>query len=352
MLNRREMIAGSIALAGAGIAHATPRANTRRDVIDSIAVPPGFSGVIAHGARGRTLYARAIGTADVARGRPIAADTQFRWGSATKWLSSVAVLRLVDQGKLALDAPLTTWLPDFRADTGNRVTLRHLLSNTSGIPDLLSRQLGTEPQLRSSLLSPAAMVTRFAGGDLQFEPGSGWDYAALNWVVVAAIIERITGQPFPTAMRRLVLDPLRMTRAGFDQPGQPPLPHLAKAYDSATPASLKLSPTPPFIAAIGNIAGTVQDAMRAGHGIFHGAILRPDARAALIDIRWPAQEYALGGRIHSIDGDAWAWEAGKVGGYRTLIAHRLIRSETIIIYNNTDMEQPVLTEWAERIARA
>ncbi len=69
-------------------------------------------------------------------------------------------------------------------------------------------------------------------------------------------------------------------------------------------------------------------------------------------IRWPEQEYALGGRVHSIDGDLWAWETGKVQGYRAHIAHRLGRSETIVIFNTTDIEQSEISSWVEAIARA
>jgi hypothetical protein len=113
-----------------------------------------------------------------------------------------------------------------------------------------------------------------------------------------------------------------------------------------------MAPIPPFVAASGNAAGTLRDAVRAAHGIFHGTLLSAASRRELTTIRWPEQEYALGGRVHPIDGTLWAWETGKVEGYRAHIAHRLDRSETIVIFNTTDTVQSQIGTWIEAIARA
>lgn len=350
MIDRRTLIGAGLALAATRVGAAVPDA--KRSAIDALALPAGFGGVIGYGRAGRVEYLRCAGLADVEANRPVTSATGFRWGSASKWLTSVAVLRLVEAGTLSLDAPITRYLPDFRRDTGDRVQLAHLLSNTSGIPDLLSRQVAAEPSLRSSDASAATMVARFGGGDLAFAPGSGWDYAALNWVIVAAIVERVTGTSFAAAVDRLAIRPLALSGTGFAQAGGPEMPALAAAYTGTVPPTRKVSPAPAFIAATGNVASTAADAVRAAHGIFHGRLLRASSRAALTTVRWPAENYALGGRVHRIAGDPWAWETGKVGGYRALIAHRLSGDETIVVFNNTDMAQSEIGTWVEAIARA
>ncbi|WP_131818679.1 serine hydrolase domain-containing protein [Sphingomonas turrisvirgatae] len=352
MLNRRELMVGGAALATWNAASATRAVDAKRAAIEAVALPAGFNGALAFGQRGRVSHIRCVGLADVEARRPITRQTQYRWGSASKWLTSVAVLRLTEQKRLSLDAPIGRYLPELPDGTGRRVTLRHLLSNTSGIPDLLSRQIASEPQLRTSSASAQAMVARFAGGALTFEPGEGWDYAALNWVIVAAIVERVADDAFPAVVRRLVFEPLAMSGAGFAQPGEPVLPHLAAAYGTIAPPERKISAAPGFVAATGNIAGGVDDAMRAADGIFHGSLLSATSRKALVEVRWPDQSYALGGRVRSIDGEPWAWETGKVGGYRTHIAHRLGRSETIVIFNTTDMDQSAIGSWVKAIAQA
>jgi D-alanyl-D-alanine carboxypeptidase len=352
VINRRALMVGSMALGATRALAAKSSSGAKRAAIDAIQLTPGFNGAFAYAKGGNITHARYVGLSDVEAGKAISPNTQFKWGSASKWLASVAVLRLVEQKRLSLDAPIIAYLPAFRRDTGEQVLLKHVLSNTSGIPDLLSRQLAKEPELRTTDASAASMVARFAGGDLSFEPGKGWDYAAINWAIVAAIIEKVTGEAFPQSVATLALRPLGMSSTGFAQADQPSMPNLAAAYGSETPPVRKMAPNPPFIAASGSTASTVSDAVRAAHGIFHGSLLNAISRRELTTLRWPEEEYALGGRVHSIDGNRWAWEMGKIQGYRALIAHRLDRSETIVIFNTTDIAQSQISEWAEAIARA
>lgn len=352
MIDRRTLMASGLALGATTAFAAEPSSGAKRAAIDAIQPPPGFNGTFAYAKGGNITHARYVGMADVEAEKAISADTQFKWGSASKWLATVSVLRLAEQKRLSLDAPITAYLPDFRHDTGAQVLLKHVLSNTSGIPDLLTRQLAKEPALRTTNASAASMVSRFGGGDLSFVPGKGWDYGAINWAIVAAILEQLTGESFPQVVAKQTLRPLRMSATGFAQADQPPMPNLAAAYGSTMPPMRKMAANPSFIAASGNTASTVRDAVRAAHGIFHSSLLSAASRRDLTTIQWPEQEYAIGGRVHPIDGTLWAWETGKVQGYRAHIAHRLDRSETIVIFNTTDLEQSQISSWVEVIARA
>lgn len=352
MLSRRALVGGGIMFALPSYSFARPAPDPKRLVIDRLPLPASFNGAIAFGRSGRIEHARCVGMADRENNVPITPATQFKCGSASKWLSSAAVLRLAEQRHLALDVPITTYLPDFRSDTGAQVTLLHLLSNTSGIPDLLTRQLATEPELRSASASPATIIARFAGGNLAFAPGTDWDYAALNWVIVAAIVERVTGQSFADAVASLVFHPLGMADTGFAQLGSPAMPRLAAAYANTVPPVRKMPNAPAFVAATGNVATTLADAVRAADGIFEQRFLSPASRRTLTTVRWPEQDYALGGRVHLIDGQRWAWETGKVGGYRAHIAHRIGGRETLVVFNTNDMEQQAIGQWVETIARA
>lgn len=315
MIDRRTLIAGGVAFGAAGPAWARSSVGIKRKAIEALALPPSFNGTVAYGRSGTVHHIRCVGMADVEAGRPVTATTQFRWVSVSKWLTSIAVLRLAEQKRLSLDAPIAAYLPEFRHDTGRRVHLEHLLSNTSGIPDLLSRQIATEPGLRSSNASAASIVARFGNGDPSFRPGEGWDYAALNWVLLLTVLERITGEAFPNLVRRLVLRPLGMSGSGFAQVGEPALPRLAAAYSDTLPPVRKMSPAPAFLAATGNVAGTVRDAIVAADSVYHGSLLSRASRTELTTVRRSEQEYALGGRVRSIDGSPWAWQTGKVGTF-------------------------------------
>ena len=127
---------------------------------------------------------------------------------------------------------------------------------------------------------------------------------------------------------------------------------MAAAYRVAEPPMRKMDPVPAFVSASGNAVGTAEDAMRAAHGIFSTRFLRPVSRAQLIRVRWDEQNYALGGRVHTIGNQRWAWEEGRVSGYRALIAQNQARDETIVIFNNREIEQSVIAGWTESIVRA
>lgn len=133
--------------------------------IDAIVQEFGFNGVILMGRGGRSAFQKAYGVADVVSGRAASIKDRYAIASVSKWLTVVAILQLVEQGRLALDAPINTWLPDYRADSGSRVSLRHLLTNTSGIPNQFNAAVAADPSLSRSTLSAAEAVMRFCSGD-------------------------------------------------------------------------------------------------------------------------------------------------------------------------------------------
>ncbi|HEX7947835.1 MAG TPA: serine hydrolase domain-containing protein, partial [Phenylobacterium sp.] len=176
--------------------------------MDGLAKSDPFYGVFLLGQGARTDFARAYGMADIEAGRLATAGTRYGVASISKWFTAVAVLRLVEQGRLSLDAPITTWLKDYRADTGAKLTLRRLLSNTSGVPNGFINAVRADATLMTRQTSTAEAVRTHASGDLIFEPGARFDYSLTNWILVRAILEQAAGEPYEAAMRRLVLAPL------------------------------------------------------------------------------------------------------------------------------------------------
>ncbi|RYI81192.1 MAG: class A beta-lactamase-related serine hydrolase, partial [Acetobacteraceae bacterium] len=137
--NRRTLLglaagAGAAGLLPAG-AWADSRSGAVAAVIDSMIRDQGFQGVVMLGRGGRARTTHANGMAHIGKAIPMRADTPLGIASISKRLTAVAVMRLVEVGRLSLDAPITTWLPDYPAATGARITLRRLLSNSSGVPN-------------------------------------------------------------------------------------------------------------------------------------------------------------------------------------------------------------------------
>ena len=114
-------------------------------------------------------------------------DTRFRIGSVTKQMTALMTLQLVQEGKLKLDGKITDYLPDYRKDTGDKVTIHQLLNHTSGIPSYTSDEF-LQKHVRKSF-EPKSFVKRFASGDFEFKPGSKYEYNNSGYFILGVIIE-------------------------------------------------------------------------------------------------------------------------------------------------------------------
>lgn len=161
----------------------------------------------------------------VSAGTPVTRDTLFQLASLSKWVTALGVLKLATDGKLDLDAPvsryLTRWqLPESEFGTEG-VTARRLLSHTGGLTDGLG-YMGFEPgiavQTLEASLTEAADSMPGADGRTRVgrAPGTAWSYSGGGYALLQLLIEEISGEPFGDSMKRVVFDPLGMSRATFD----------------------------------------------------------------------------------------------------------------------------------------
>ncbi|MGR4865084.1 serine hydrolase domain-containing protein [Caulobacter sp. LARHSG274] len=197
---------------------------------------------------GKLVYRRAAGLADREAGRPMREDAVFRYSSVTKPFVTAAVMRLVEDGKLRLDDPVTKWLPDFRpklADgTAPVITLRQLLDHTSGLTYGLAEpashpyhRLGVSDGIDLSGITLDENLRRLGQAPLSFPPGSAWRYS-LAIDVLGGVLEKATGQTLPQVVARTVTQPLGLTEAGFvaRDPAR-----LATPYVNAQPAPTRMT---------------------------------------------------------------------------------------------------------------
>ncbi len=184
VMSRCGWLVVSLVLVSAQAPAATLEESLSRFVADN-----DFNGVILVARNGEVLHHRAYGHADVEAGTPTALTTRYQLGSISKYLASLVVLKLVDEKKLSLTRPISDYLPAYRKDVGGKVTLHHLLSHTSGIPNDIITAYRADRGLAKVELPMATAVERYASGALQFEPGARFDYAHSNWILVRAIIE-------------------------------------------------------------------------------------------------------------------------------------------------------------------
>ena len=181
--------------------------------IDELARADRFSGVALAAIDGRPLLAKAWGAADRENDEPNKLDTRFNIASVGKVFTAVGIGRLVEAGEIRLDDPLSRRLPDFPREIGARITIEQLLAHTSGLGSYFASPLWQER--RDTIRSVSDFVEMVRGETLQHEPGSAFSYSNSGYVLLGAVIERVTGMDYDTAMQRLVFEPAGMTHTGY-----------------------------------------------------------------------------------------------------------------------------------------
>ena len=180
---------------------------------------------------GQILHEAGYGYADLAKGTPITPAQIFHLASVGKQFTALAVLLLQQQGKLALDDPIEQYLPEL-SNFGNEVTIRRLLNHTSGMPDAYSGDLDKALMERSSrpTYGDLLAVLSTAGG-LLFSPGFKFEYSNTGYDVLGALIERVSGEPYPDFLEEKIFGPLGMKNTfSLPSPRQKNDPLLAHSY--------------------------------------------------------------------------------------------------------------------------
>jgi len=207
------MVAGS-ALAAAGELDPSTAARIDRFVEDQMDARrlPGYALAVVRGSD--VVHVRGFGSAD-GSGRPVTVDTPFVLGSVTKSFTALAVMQLVDAGKVSLEVPVSRYVPELRLANGaeHRITVRQLLNQTSGMPALAGGRL-----LRSvgdGTLEDA--VRELDGAELSTRPGTRFEYANGNYVLLGLVVERASGESYGDYVERHIFAPLAM-RSSFASP--------------------------------------------------------------------------------------------------------------------------------------
>ena len=302
---------------------------------------PGLAVVAIDG--GRVVWQRGYGLADREAGTPMTDATLVPLGSTGKALTALAVLQLVEQGRVALDAPVTDYLPDFRLADGcaARLTLRELLSHTAGLP---ASGIADEAWDADAL---ARHVRGLAGVSLRRAPGSGWEYANDGFTIAGLVVQTVAGQPYEQYMEEHVFGPLGMRRVTFD-PAVARARGLAQGYYHRGAA---LRPYAPPLsradAPAGGVMASAADLASYLLVLVHGgtrdgaAVVTPASLAAM----WAPQAvvddtvaYGLGWYVGELDGRPAVWHSGSMltTGSRVVVAPAEERAVAVVA--NTDDE--------------
>lgn len=197
-----------------------------------------FSGVILISSRGRTLFEKGYGYASIEHQVPNAPQSVFQIASVSKPFTAAAIMRLAEQGKLDLKAPLSTALPGY--PNGDKLTIHHLLTHMSGIPNI--NDFPEYETIQRSPHKPAELVAYFRDKPLEFEPGAKYSYSNSNYNLLALIIETVSGSSYGEFLDKEIIVPLGLERTGHKGSQAQVITGAATGYSPAGSIGLERAP--------------------------------------------------------------------------------------------------------------
>lgn len=294
---------------------------------------PSASFAIVRG--GEIVYENAFGVGRIDPETPAAPAMRYAIGSVSKQFTATAVLQLEEEGKLSLDDKVAKWFPQLTR--AGDISVRQLLSMTSGYQDYWPQDYVFMDMQRPA---PAReIMQRWAAKELDFEPGSKWQYSNTNYVIAAAIVERVAGMPFMQFLRQRIFTPLKMTTvADFDAGPLGPAdaqPLLRNALGPFRPAPKEAAG---WLFGAGQLAMTAHDLALWNIAVMNRALLKPSSyKAQQTDMLLEngiATGYGLGVRVIAPGGRRRIVHGGAVSGYTTTSQIFPDDRAAIVVYTN------------------
>jgi CubicO group peptidase (beta-lactamase class C family) len=175
-----------------------------------------FQGVVLVAQHGQVVYAKGVGEANLQTHKPNTPRTRFGIASITKQFTAALVLQQVNRGRIRLDGTVSEYLPWYRKDTGQRITVEQLLHHTSGLPaDYDSPEFCDTPEAARHY-EPKEFAEKFCQPTLAADPGTKWAYSNCGYVLLGLILERVTGKTFEDLVEEQLLGPLGMKDTGLN----------------------------------------------------------------------------------------------------------------------------------------
>jgi len=311
-----------------------------------------FNGAVLVAENGKVTYKGAFGMANMEWGIPNAPDTKFRLGSITKQFTAMLTLQLVEQGKIKLDGKITDYLPDYRKDVGDRVTIHHLLTHTSGIPSYTG-QPGFFENVSRNPYKVADFVKKYASGDLEFEPGSKFSYNNSGYFLLGAIIERVTGKTYEQALKDNILDPVGMKNTGYDHHNTL-IPKRASGYVKTSDGYVNagyLDMSIPYAA--GSMYSTVEDLYLWDQALYTDKLISAQSKALMY--KPFLADYAYGWAVTNASFKQNDQPVqiirhdGGINGFSTVIARFPAQKNLIVVLDNTSQDAGRMGDLITRI---
>jgi len=312
-----------------------------------------FNGAALVADGGEVVFRGAFGFARLDTGSgtetPNEPGTRFRIVSLTKQFTAALVMRLVEEGTLRLDASVREYIPEYPAPQGDRVTLHHLLTHTSGIPSHTGLP-GVMEERTGSPMTPREILELTWDRPLEFDPGTRFAYDNSGYVLLGWIAERATGRPYDELLRDLVLEPLGLHDTGYDHFADPPEGHAAgydRTLEGYEPARF-IDPSLPFSA--GMLYSTVDDLYRWGRALVgraDGPFTDPGSAERIMTPEPEGYRYGLGIGSRTIgreDSVRVVEHTGGILGFASVLRVFPDHDRVIVLLDNTGSDLGPIVE--------
>jgi CubicO group peptidase (beta-lactamase class C family) len=298
-------------------------------IANSYTADNAFMGSVLVARGNEILLNKGYGKANLEHNIPNDPDTKFRIGSLTKQFTAALILLLQQDGKLRVEDPVRKYLPD-APKSWDKITLTELLGHNSGIPEIQS-----DPNFRSWAMSPHTHAEEFAlfkDRPLNFEPGSKNEYSNSNYLVLGAVIEKVTGEGYGAQLRNRIFKPLGMNDSGEDKDGLV-LPKRAQGYNNNDG---RLEPAPSESMSVpwsaGSIYSTTNDLLRWERGLFGGKVLSQSSLKAMTTPGKVSHGFGVG--VSTEEGIEVIDHNGAIEGFVAHLAYVPEPRITVIVLSN------------------
>ncbi len=299
-----------------------------------------FNGVALVAQKGRIVYEKAFGMANMEWSVPNTAESRFEIASMTKPMTAIAVMQLVEEGKVRLDGHVTDYLPFYPKEAGDRITVDQLLTHTSGLQQDIA--FADDPQsaalaalINTDALSNDSLVKLIARRPLRFQPGTDYGYSSDAYAVLGAIVEHVTGVPYWQALKQRVL-----ARAGMSETGvalaNAIIPKRAYGY-AQTFAGYESAPHI-GVSPAGGLYSTARDLYRFDRALYGDGLIKQATKDRLFATRsvitaygWKtAEEVRVDGTRRKV-----LRTTGGLPGFQALMVRVPSEDRVIILLSNT-----------------
>jgi len=294
-----------------------------------------FMGSVLVARDGQVIYSKGYGSANLEWDVPNTPGTKFRLGSVTKQFTAASILLLEERGKLSVSDPVKKHLPGAPA-AWDKITIFHLLTHTSGIPNFTS--FPEYKKLQPFATTSEQLVAHFRDKPLDFEPGEKWQYSNSGYLLLSHLIEKITGDSYEKFVKENLFTPLGMKDSGYDS-NATVIPHRASGYVSGKNGFENAG----FIhmsipQGAGALYSTTEDLLKWEQGLFGGKLLKA---ASLQKMITPFKSnYAFGLQVEMVGGHKVIEHGGGIEGFNTELAYYPDNKLTVVVLGNVNGGAP------------